>query len=37
VSVDEVEEATGLDFCSELPDDVESRLESECNPNKWNR
>ena len=37
VSVDDVEEATGLDFFSELPNDVESRLESECNPNKWNR
>ena len=37
VSVDDVEEATGLDFFSELPDDVETRLEAECKPNKWNK
>ena len=37
VSVDDVEEATGLDFFSALPDEVESRLEAECQPNKWNR
>ncbi len=37
VSVDDVEEATGLDFFSELPDEMESRLEAECQPNKWNK
>lgn len=36
VSVDEVEEATGLDFFPNLPKEKQDRLESECNPNKWN-
>ena len=37
VSVDDVEEATGLDFFSALPDGLEDRLEAECQPNKWNK
>ena len=37
VSVDEVEEATGHDFFSILNDDVENRLESMCNFNRWSR
>lgn len=36
VTVDEVEEATGLDFFSELPDEEEARLESEVNLRLWN-
>ena len=35
VSVDEVEKQTGLDFFSALPDDVENKVESECNVNQW--
>lgn len=35
VSVDDVEEATGLDFFSRLPDDVESRLESDVDVAAW--
>ncbi|MDE6351954.1 MAG: DNA/RNA non-specific endonuclease [Muribaculaceae bacterium] len=37
VSVDEVEAATGHDFFSILNDDVENRLESMCNFNRWSR
>lgn len=35
VSIDEVEELTGNDFFSTLPDDIENRLESQCNFNEW--
>lgn len=37
VSVDEVEEATGLDFFSKLPTALQNRLESECDTRKWNK
>lgn len=36
LSVDEVEEATGLDFFSSLPKDVQLRLESESDTRRWN-
>ncbi len=36
VSVDAVEEATGMDFFSVLPDDVETMLESSSDLNLWN-
>ena len=35
VSVDTVEELTGIDFYSELDDMLEEKLEAEVNPNKW--
>ena len=35
VTVDEVEEATGLDFFSKLPSDVQKRLESHSDPKAW--
>ena len=35
LTVDEVEEATGLDFFSELPDEKEARLESEIDLYQW--
>ena len=34
-SVDEVERATGLDFFSALPSDVQERLESKSDANEW--
>lgn len=34
-SVDEVEEITGLDFFPLLEDDVENRVEADCNPRPW--
>lgn len=34
-SVDRVEELTGLDFFSALPDDVENQIESVCNWDDW--
>ena len=34
-SVDEAEEITGLDFFPLLEDDVENRVEAECNPRPW--
>ncbi len=37
VSVDEVEDITGFDFFSSLPDDIEAKVESECNFPRWNR
>lgn len=37
VSVDSVEAVTGHDFFSALPDDVENRIEAECNFNRWSR
>lgn len=35
VSIDEVEKRTGMNFFNALPDDVEDKLESTCNPNQW--
>lgn len=35
VSVDKVEEVTGYDFFSTLPDDLENKLEKECNIFLW--
>jgi endonuclease G len=35
VSVDEIEERTGMNFFNILPDDVENRIESTCNLNQW--
>ena len=35
VSIDELESATGLDFLSELPDDVENALESQTATRLW--
>jgi endonuclease G len=37
VSVDEVERVTGFDFFSELPDDIENEVESQCNFTLWSR
>ncbi len=37
VSVDEVEAATGYDFFSELPDDLENQIESRADFNRWSR
>jgi len=35
VSIDEVERVTGHDFFSELPDSIETQVESECRFNYW--
>lgn len=35
VSVDRVENITGIDFYPSLPDDVEKKVEKECNPGAW--
>ncbi len=37
MTVDEVERLTGHDFFSQLPDSIESVVESTCNFNKWSR
>lgn len=37
VSIDAVEEATGYDFFSALPDDIEDEVEASCNFLKWNK
>ncbi len=37
VSVDSVETVTGYDFFSALPDDVETRVEAQCNFDRWSR
>ncbi len=37
VSVDDVETATGMDFFSILPDDLETQIESTSDINQWNR
>ena len=34
-TVDEVEQATGLDFFAELPDELENRLEGEKHGDLW--
>lgn len=35
VSIDEVEKQSGIDFFSQLPDELESTLESQINPQAW--
>lgn len=35
MSVDELEQITGLDFFSLLEDDIENRVEADCNPRPW--
>ena len=35
MSIDEVEQLTGHDFFSELPDDLEANIESQCHFNQW--
>ena len=35
VSIDEIERRTGLDFLSELPDDIEDRLEAQVATGLW--
>lgn len=37
MSVDKVEEITGLDFFSSLPDEIENEIEQKANFNTWNR
>lgn len=37
VSVDAVEEATGIDFFSNLPDEVEDAVEAQCDLSQWNQ
>lgn len=36
VSIDDIEQQTGYDFFSVLPDSVEERLQKQCNFNAWN-
>lgn len=36
-TVDEVEKVTGFDFFSALPDSIEKKVESVCNPKDWRR
>lgn len=36
VSIDDVEKATGYDFFSSLPDDLEDEIEASCNFLRWN-
>lgn len=35
-SVNKVERVTGMDFFPELPDDLEDKVEQQCNPAAWN-
>lgn len=37
VSIDDVEEITGFDFFSSLPDDIEAQVEADCNFPRWSR
>lgn len=37
VSVDDIEQLTGFDFFSALPDDIENKIESEAKYRDWNR
>lgn len=37
VSIDQVEEITGFDFFAALPDDIEDKVESECNFPRWSQ
>lgn len=34
-SIDQVERITGMDFFPALPDDIEQRIEKDCNINEW--
>ena len=34
-SVDQVERITGIDFFPSLPDNIEKKVEAECNPDDW--
>jgi endonuclease G len=34
-SVDQVERMTGIDFFPQLPDNIENKVEAECNLNDW--
>ena len=36
MSIDKVEEITGIDFFPALPDDIENKIEAEYNPERWN-
>lgn len=36
VSVDEIEQLTGLDFFPHLPEEEQKRMESNCDPDVWN-
>ena len=36
VSIDEIEQQTGLDLFFNLPDDIENKLEKSCNFQQWN-
>ncbi len=36
MSIDSLEELVGLDFFSELDDDIESEIESSFTPKHWN-
>ena len=35
ISIDELEQKTGIDFFCNLPDDIEERVESNVAPNAW--
>ncbi len=35
ISIDELEERTGIDFFCNLPDDIEDQVERECHTGKW--
>ena len=35
ISIDELEELTGIDFFCNLPDDIEDEVERECDTSKW--
>jgi endonuclease G len=35
ISIDELEELTGIDFFCNLPDDIEDEVERECHKDKW--
>ena len=37
VSVDQVEEATGIDFFSTLPDEIEDAIEAQCDVKQWDQ
>ena len=34
-SINDVEMLTGIDFFSQLPDEIEDEIESQINPNRW--
>ncbi|MDE5786515.1 MAG: hypothetical protein K2H98_08300, partial [Duncaniella sp.] len=35
VSIDEIERITGYDFFAALPDDIENKIESQCDFHYW--